>query len=1648
LRSAVSILLPSRAQICLFWGPDLVAIYNDAYRPTLGVNHPWALGRPAREIFSGFWEDVLRPLLEGVLQTGEALWAADHPFALERHGFPEETYFDISYDPVRDETGNVGGVFCIVSETTGRVIGERRLRLLRDLGRAANEARTVTDVYAGAAGVLEGNAHDVPFAQLVDAQGKPIAGCRVAPREDWPAASAADGERVLQGADLARFAPLPGGPWPEPAHTAVVLPIATPGQAPHAFLVAGASPRLPFDDGYRDFLRLVAASIASGVAAARALEEQRAQAQALAAIDRAKTAFFSNVSHEFRTPLTLLLGPLEELLAQESARPPAERAALEVVHRNGQRLLRLVNTLLDFARIEAGRAQASYEPLDLASLTRELASNFRSACERAGLRLDVDCAPLDEPAYVDREMWEKIVLNLLSNAFKFTLEGGIAVGLRRRGAAFELSVRDTGTGIPQEALPRMFERFHRVEGAHGRSHEGSGIGLALVQELVKLHGGTIRVESRLGAGSVFTVSIPAGGGHLSPERIRAPRDATSTALRAGAFVDEAISWLPGDDEARAGKQGARRVLLADDNADLRGYARRLLSEHYEVEAVNDGEAALAAARARRPDLVVTDIMMPKLDGFGLMRALREDPALRDVPVLALSARAGEEARVEGLGKGADDYLVKPFSARELLVRAEALLRSQDMRRESSEALRASEERYRQVLRMMPAGVYTCEAPSGVISYYNEHAARLWGRTPRVGDTEERFCACYKVWSREGKFVPREQTPMAAAVREGASFRNVEAVVERPDGTRFTAVVNIDPIRDAGGRVIGAINVFYDITDRRRVEERLAAEMRALARLNEASSRLWRMEKLQDGLQEMLNATIELLGADMGNVQLLDGAVLRIAAQRGFASDFLDFFREVSTADDSACGRALRSGERMIIEDVETDAPYAPLREVARKAGYRGVQSTPLVARDGRPLGMISTHWRGAHRPDEQDLRRLDLYTRQAADFVERCAAEARLRRSEQALNDFFETASIGLDWVGPDGIILRVNPAELELLGYAKEEYVGRHIAEFHVDRAVIDDILARLTRGERLHEVPAQMRCKDGSVRDVLITSSVLFENGKFIHTRCFTQDVTERRRLEALLQCQKEALEMVARGAPLAEILEYLARTVETLSQGLMTAIHLLNADGTHFDSAVAPSLPPAYLQATKGLQVARGVGPCCDVVLKGESVASADVASDPRWPPFVAFAAACGIRSGWSTPIVSSQGRIVGTFANYYREPREPDPRDRRLPDMVTRTVALAVEHRQAEDALRESDRRKDEFIAMLSHELRNPLAPLRSGLELMRLKGADAQVHAMLERQVGHLARLVDDLLEASRISRGLLEIKREPLDLGEVVRGAVESAEPVIREGGHRLEVELPQEPLWIEGDRVRLAQSFGNLLNNAARYTPRGGRIWLRADDGGDGRVRVSVRDTGAGFSAETKQRLFQMFSRGAASSGLGIGLALVRKLVEMHGGTIEAASEGEGRGAEFTVTLPAAAASAARSVQPVRTSAMGSLRVLVADDNRDAAESMAALLRALGGEVNVAYDGVEAVEAARAFRPDVILLDIGMPRLDGYGAARAIRREFDGRGVKIVALTGWGQEGDRRLTRDAGFDNHLVKPAELEALRRVLDEARQAPAPAAQTES
>ncbi|MFF0000168.1 SpoIIE family protein phosphatase [Streptomyces avermitilis] len=721
LVDTLRLMLTSEHGMALYWGAEFTTLYNSGSTPIVGAKHPWALGRPYMDVFPEVWVHPVSSHFHYVTDTRKPLLIPDEPLIMERHGFPEQCYFDSAFQPVLLDDGTVGGVLQIITETTGRVLGERRLRLLSETGARTAGLPTPGEVARVVAEVLGSYPEEIPFLGLYLASEpgmlRPAASAGLRPAPDAVSLSAADGSELA--ARLAQVV-ADGAPATLPAvaltgdntagqhaaaprlpvEQALALPLHCTGQV-EGVLVVGVNPCFPPAGTYRDFLEVLAAAVAGALTAALTHDEQRRRAEALAELDRAKTTFFANVSHEFRTPLTLLLGPLQQALADEDR--PERREQLELAERGALRLLKQVNTLLDVTRAEAGQMRPALEPVDLAGATAELAGVFRSAFEAAGLTLEVDCPPLPKPVSLDREMWEKIILNLLSNALKFTFTGGARVQVAAASDRARLTVTDTGTGIPADELPRLFERFHRVRGARSRSHEGSGLGLVLVKDLVEAHGGTAGVDSRLGQGTTVTVDLPFAAAHR-PRPDPPAADAGSPGEtpmeggggrpgRAAAYVDEALGWLAADPVPAAATPAARtphapathdaphgpgphetdrphraRLLVVDDNADMRAYLTQLLQPDYDVLVAADGRAALETALAQPVELVLSDVMMPRMDGFELVRALRADPRTARLPIVLLTARAGEEESVQGRQAGADDYLAKPFSARQLLAR--------------------------------------------------------------------------------------------------------------------------------------------------------------------------------------------------------------------------------------------------------------------------------------------------------------------------------------------------------------------------------------------------------------------------------------------------------------------------------------------------------------------------------------------------------------------------------------------------------------------------------------------------------------------------------------------------------------------------------------------------------------------------------------------------------------------------------------------------------------------------------------------------------------------------------------------------------------------------------------------------------------------
>ncbi len=1612
LRTALSICLASRHPICIIWGRERLYFYNDAYAPIVGAKHPWALGESYITVWPEIWESDIRPILESVEATGQASWADDLLLVLRRHGYNEECYFAFSFAPTRIEDGSVGGVFTAITETTAQVVGERRLRTLRDLGARGPEAKTAEAACRVAAEVLAENRHDVPFALLYLLDPKGRVARRVASMGIEPAARAApesidisttEGddpwnfrEAVRTGKPVVReglteaLGAVRAGPWPEPVHTAMVLPIARPGEAvPYGFIVSGTSPRRPLDNDYQGFLGLMAGQVATAVANAHALAEERRRAEALAELDRAKTDFFSNVSHEFRTPLTLMLGPLEELLAGGVGAEVSEpaRRRIEVAHRNSLRLLKLVNSLLDFSRLEAGRLEASYEPVDLAELTTELAAVFRAAIEKAGLQLVVACEPVPEPAYVDRDMWEKIVFNLLSNAYKFTARGEILVHLRMLPDRFELRVRDTGAGIAPEHREDVFKRFQRMENAFSRTHEGSGIGLALVQELTRLHGGSVGLESASGEGSTFIVSIPRGRAHLPDERIGAARELASTAVRGEAYVEETLGWRPESDGAPAGgaAPGPRaRVLVADDNADMREYLARLLHERFDVRAVAEGAAALELTRTWKPDLVLADVMMPGMDGVALTKALRAEAATRDVPVVLLSARAGAESRADGMDTGADDYLTKPFSARELLARIGAHLQLAAMRRDSAERVSVAEGRYRAIFEQASVGIFECDL-DGRIVRANAALARLLG-----------FSADELPGRNWRALVPADELPTDEAVADklvrgdAPSFAG-ERRFRRKDGTEGWVDVFATIVFDEAGRPGCGLGVVIDVTERKR----------AAAKLRETEERFQTAADNAPVLIWMTDAAKRCVWCNRPWLEFV-GKTLEEELNEGWVGSVhpADAERVWRTFDTTFAARE----------------PFSMEYRLRRHDGeYRWLLSRGVPREEGGEFaGFIGSC------VDIEDRRRAEQ-----AMHASRNAERAR----RQEIEVLTQVAPAGI-WMAHDPDCTRVtgNATAYTMMRMAPGENMSLRPQNTAAERVVE---IFRL--GKRLphDELPLrkairtkqpvwnedfEFRFADGTSTWVYGSSTpLLAEDGSVRGAVCILVDVTERRVAEQALRKSEEQLRLVTDHASV-----FLAQLDH------QHRYRFVNRSYAERYGLTPQEIVGRHVSDVAGAEAYEAARERMDRALAGERVEfemEIPIRGSRRWGHVV------------FVPERTADGVITGLVAV--------------LADITQRKRA-EMELERARDEAVAASRAKDDFLAALSHELRTPLSPV---LLLASEAAGDEELPPQtradfdtIRKSVELEARLIDDLLDLTRITRGKLALDLRPTELAAVVNDALATVRAEFAAKRIALTVALSDDPQRVQGDPVRLQQVFWNILKNAVKFTPIEGRVRIesRVEEERQ-RVVVEVSDTGIGITPQELERVFDAFSQGDHAGhggshrfgGLGLGLAISRRVVELHHGKISAESAGRDHGATFRVELPllrvsepparAKAPGGGAAAAPVRAS-VG--RILLVEDHAATRAALEHLLARRRYDVRSAATAAEARSLAQEGGFDLLISDIGLPDGNGYELMAEFR---DRHGLKGIALTGYGMEEDIARSRSAGFVQHLTKPVRMQALDAAL---------------
>lgn len=1110
LKTCVRIVLTSRQPMFVWWGKELINIYNDAYLSIVGGKHPQSLGQPASEVWKEIWDEA-GARASVVMNENRGTYDEALLLLMERNGYTEETYYTFSYSPVPGDDGTTQGIICANTDDTDRIIGERQLKTLKELAKNIVNVKSNQEIYSRAIEALSGNPQDFPFVILyeVSDDGKQLNIVRSLPSNlpepmapesidmtiRWPELSELQtalltGEVQQVGNIKERFGIMPSGFWQDSPDKALLIPILQSNhEFPFAIMAVGMNPYRLIDDKYKSFFTLVADQIATALTNAYAFKQERKRAESLAEIDKAKTIFFSNISHEFRTPLTLMLGPLEEMLKRDEEFSSEDRENIAITHRNAMRLLRLVNSLLDFSRIESGRVQAQFQPVCLTELTTNLASSFRSVMEKAGLGFEIT-GSVGSLIYIDKDMWEKIVLNLLSNAFKYTLNGKITIALSEENGQAILKISDTGIGIPENELPRLFERFHRIKNARGRSYEGTGIGLSLVKELVKLHRGTISVESTEGLGTTFVVSIPAGQSHLPAEQVL-QKEIPSDVLLINTFTEEANLMIKNPVVAEPTYKGnAPSVLIVDDNADMRDYIGKLLEKDYRVSLASNGKEALESIALNKPGLVISDIMMPVMDGIELLQILKNDPLTRRIPVVLLSARAGEESRIEGYDFGADDYLTKPFSSKELLARVQSQIR---MTRTKSHI----DSQLHNLFQKAPIAICILRGPDFVIEMANSRMLELWGK-PASGLMSMPLFAAMPDLAGQGY-----EAMFESVYRQGETFTATEQAIElvrngKPEKI-FVKFV-LEPLHEEDGTISGVMALADEVTEQ--------VQIRKAIEVSETRNKL-AIEAAEMGHFEWDVIRSEFIYSD------------RLAQMFGY-------------------GSKQKVTHEMLIKRVHPDD--LKIRDVAhKKARETGIlfyearilwedQSEHWIRFNGKiifneqgsPLKMfgttldISDHKIHAQILEEKVEQRTKALKQRNQEIK---ANEERYQRMTEEVQDY---AIIVLD---RDGTILNWNKGAEKIKGYKDSEIVGKNFRIFYrkedLESKLPELLIQEAASSGRAVNEGYRVR-KDGTHFWASITITALHDNqNNIIGFSKVTRDLTERKMAEDRIQKYNSELE-----------------------------------------------------------------------------------------------------------------------------------------------------------------------------------------------------------------------------------------------------------------------------------------------------------------------------------------------------------------------------------------------------------------------------------------------------------------------------------------------------------------------------------------------
>jgi PAS domain S-box-containing protein len=1549
LRTTVSTCLNSSFPILIWWGPDLVMIYNDAYRPILGTKHPSSMGEKGKTVWPEIWE-IIGPMLYGVYDEGLSTWSENQLLLLERKGYAEECYFTFSYSPIYVENGGVGGVFCAVTETTRTVQNERQSATSQDLNNLQTSNKQLNDVFSAASKALEKNDKDFPcsFIHKIENDGASVTPFEILKTKKIKNAAILE-KNVLEAFCVnkmvlaetnSKWKNFPKGAWDiMPKHFLSVPIYGLTKTNPIAVLSTTLNPYREFDNDYRNFIQLVANQISTEVSNVLAIEEERKRTEALAEIDKAKTLFFTNISHEFRTPLTLMLGSLEELLNKKDDRLLSRNTErIETAHRNAMRLLRLVNTLLDFSRIEAGRVNAQFEITDITSFTANIASNFRSVVEAAGLAFNIRCDSFIQPVYIDKEMWEKIVLNLLSNAFKYTLKGSITVSIAVEGKNVVLKISDTGVGIPENELPKIFQRFHRSQKTVGRSYEGTGIGLALVNELVKLHEGQIYVTSKEDYGTEFTVTIPIGKNHLPASQIM-QKESDFRSLLSDTFIDEATTLIekPFGNQIEIKGTNSPTILIVDDNTDMRSYIKSLLHDKYNVTTSNNGADALKLMKASLPDLILSDIMMPVMDGIQLLKAVKENPVTQNIPVILLSARAGEESKIEGYETGADDYLIKPFSTKELIARVASQIKIKKTRFHI-------EEQMRNLFIQSPVAITILRGPDYVVEIANEKVLEIWAITEEQVINKPLFKAAPYLAGQGFEQL------LENVYKTGKRFISGETpvYVQRNGKTEELFIKFIyEPFHEQDGSISGIMAVALEVTEQVNARNKIEKSKKELQHLFRHAPAAIAVVNGPDHVYTLANPLYQKLFGRTEE-QLMGHSIRQVWPELEGQSVY-ELFDKVFS-----------SGKPFIAQEF----PVTFIEDGKTKNGYFDFVAQP-IENEERGANDIMIH---------------------AFEVTEQVISLKKIEEKEEQLRIALEGGELGTyDYYLDTGeLIWSAKTKELFGLRPNEEANFDQYLNALHPeDKKRTKDALdkARDRQNGYLYENEYRtIGINDGKERWIRSKGKISFDsNGKPFRLTGVTQEITKQKHAEERLQyaatlTQNIADAIVATSLDLKimswnkgaenlygyteeEVIGCAAKEIisteflsETEEEGWLNAVKngskwqgevvQKKKDGTVLN--VLSSV--AYVRNSQGEPIA-AVAVNRDITERKiaeqqlkeyynriktilESLPQIAWTTDAKgkadyfntkWSEFTGLTKSESQGTGWVQALhPDDMLRVSSEWDNAIRYGDSIKTEFRlRTADGNYKwhfTVAVPQLNNEGEitswigtstniDEQKVKEQKKDEFISIASHEMKTPLTTANAYIQLLEASLNEENNNATLYAKkagssIKRLNALITELLDVSKINNGRLNYNISTFNFDEMIDSSVENIQ---HSSLSHLIIKSGNVQQQISGDKERLQQVVINLLSNAIKYSPGTGKVFIDIEKAND-EIKVAVKDSGIGISKDNLKKIFQRYYRveeqAVQFQGLGIGLFISSEIIERHHGNLWAESE-LGKGSTFYFTIP-----------------------------------------------------------------------------------------------------------------------------------------------------